>query len=139
MSGEFYDYGANSYPVKFAFGTQFEDSVKDKEHVFYGNTYGVSSENMLAVRAVNNGRVIKCGESEYLGNYVIVDHGLGLKTIYAHMGVINVSEGDILLTGESLGRSGNPSGSNDSAVVIITYLFDVAINYDHIAGTPLPF
>ena len=139
VSGKFYDYKANKTPAKFAFGTQFEDSVKDNEHIFYGNVYDSVNETGHSVKAANNGRVIKCGHSEYLGNYVILDHGLGLKTIYAHLGVINVSEGDILLTGEYLGTSGSPGGSSYNAVVIISYIFDVAINYEHIAGKALPF
>ena len=139
LSGKFYDYQANEMPVKFAFGTQFEDSLKDNEHIFYGNIYDSVNESSLSVRAANNGRVIKCGRSEYLGSYVILDHGLGLKTIYAHLSIINVSEGDILLTGESVGRSGTLSGSSDNATAIISYLFDVAINYEHIAGKTMPF
>ena len=40
------------------------------------------------------------------GNCVIVDHGLGLQSLYAHLSSIGVKVGDTVTQGQELGRSG---------------------------------
>ena len=47
--------------------------------------------------------------AEYLGIYgqcVVIDHGLGLQSLYAHMSQLNVQEGDMVTKGQVIGRSG---------------------------------
>lgn len=46
------------------------------------------------------------------GNQVVIDHGFGYKTRYAHLKSINVSEGMVLKRGEMLGTSGNSGRSS---------------------------
>lgn len=41
------------------------------------------------------------------GNYVVVDHGNGLQTLYAHLETIYVSEGQAVDVGQALGKMGN--------------------------------
>lgn len=41
------------------------------------------------------------------GNHVIIDHGNGLQTLYAHMETVYVSEGDSVVTGQAVGKMGN--------------------------------
>ena len=40
------------------------------------------------------------------GNCVIVDHGMGLQTLYAHLSSIEVSPGDRVEKGQQIGLSG---------------------------------
>ena len=40
------------------------------------------------------------------GNCVVVDHGLGLQSLYAHLSSIGVKVGDTVTQGQELGRSG---------------------------------
>jgi len=58
-----------------------------------------SATNLAAVRhgpvpAANAGVVVFAGPLSIYGNTVIVDHGLGLQTLYAHLSTIEVKEGD---------------------------------------------
>ena len=46
------------------------------------------------------------------GNQVLIDHGFGYKTRYAHLKSINVSEGMVLKRGEMVGTSGNSGRSS---------------------------
>jgi murein DD-endopeptidase MepM/ murein hydrolase activator NlpD len=58
------------------------------------------------VRAAGAGRVELAEELYYSGNTVLVDHGGGLFTIYAHLSTIAVAAGDEIEAGAALGRSG---------------------------------
>ena len=56
--------------------------------------------------AENSGKVVW---AEYLGIYglcVVVDHGLGLQSLYAHMSQLAVQVGDMVTRGQVIGRSG---------------------------------
>ncbi len=52
------------------------------------------------------GRVVLAEELYYSGNLVIVDHGGGLFTLYAHLSRIDVEEGQDIRPGEQVGLSG---------------------------------
>lgn len=58
------------------------------------------------VRLSNSGTVVLVRDLFYEGNTVIVDHGLGLFTVYLHMSRIDVHQGDHLAKGAKLGLSG---------------------------------
>lgn len=58
------------------------------------------------VEAANNGKVIFADYLGIYGNMVIVDHGLGLFSLYSHLSQIGVTAGDILKKGDVLGATG---------------------------------
>lgn len=58
------------------------------------------------VRASGHGRVVLAEDLYYSGSTVILDHGGGLFTIYAHLSEILVRSGDNLEMGRPLGFSG---------------------------------
>src|SRR5712691_4261180 len=58
------------------------------------------------VVAPNAGRVVLAGDLYFSGNTVVLDHGLGLFSLLAHLSVINVHEGDSVSTGQEIGKSG---------------------------------
>ena len=47
------------------------------------------------------------------GQVVIVDHGRGLSTVYAHLASVSVTEGDAVKTGSLLGKVGNSGANTD--------------------------
>ncbi|HEV2619725.1 MAG TPA: M23 family metallopeptidase [Acidobacteriaceae bacterium] len=59
-----------------------------------------------AVLVSNSGTVVLVRDLFYEGNTVIVDHGLGVFTVYLHLSRIDVHEGDKLAKGAKLGLSG---------------------------------
>lgn len=68
-----------------------------------GNAYGAK------IVAANDGKVVYAasGNTGY-GNYVIVDHGGGISSLYAHMSSISVSVGESVTMGASeIGRVGS--------------------------------
>ena len=58
------------------------------------------------VQASNAGRIVLADFLGIYGNCVIVDHGLGLQSLYAHLSSIGVKVGDTVTQGQELGRSG---------------------------------
>lgn len=60
----------------------------------------------VPVKAANTGRVIFADYFGIYGNCVVVDHGLGLQSLYAHLSSIDVQVGDTVSAEDDLGRSG---------------------------------
>ena len=50
------------------------------------------------------------GKSGY-GNYVVIDHGGGMSTLYAHMSIVKVSVGQYVSQGDVIGGTGNTGAS----------------------------
>ncbi len=58
------------------------------------------------VEAPNQGRVVLAQDLYFSGNCVILDHGWGLYSYFAHLSRIAVSEGDMVSTGQIIGDVG---------------------------------
>jgi len=58
------------------------------------------------VTAANDGTVVLAENLFFTGNTVIVDHGLGLYTIYAHLSRMDVAVGDQVHRSQPIGRVG---------------------------------
>jgi len=58
------------------------------------------------VEAANNGVIVFAGYLGIYGNAVIIDHGLGLFSLYGHMNTIHGKTGQEVKRGESVGQTG---------------------------------
>lgn len=63
------------------------------------------------VRAVAGGRVVRAGVNGGYGNFVEIEHADGSRTGYAHLQGFNVSVGDQLAPGQTLGAVGSTGNS----------------------------
>ena len=59
------------------------------------------------VPAANKGVVVFAQELGIYGQVVILDHGLGLQTLYAHLSEIKVKPGEKVQKGQIIGRTGD--------------------------------
>jgi murein DD-endopeptidase MepM/ murein hydrolase activator NlpD len=59
-----------------------------------------------SVTAPNAGRVVLAQNLYFSGNTVVLDHGLGLFSLLAHLSVIDVQEGDAVSSGQEIGKVG---------------------------------
>lgn len=59
-----------------------------------------------SVRASNSGRIVLARPLYYEGNCVIIDHGLGLMTIYMHLSKFDVKTGQRVKRGQLIALSG---------------------------------
>ena len=58
------------------------------------------------VLASNAGKVEYAGFLTMIGNTIVIDHGLGLKTFYEHMEDITITQGDMVEKGQLIGHVG---------------------------------
>jgi murein DD-endopeptidase MepM/ murein hydrolase activator NlpD len=56
--------------------------------------------------SANRGKVLFADELGIYGNTVIIDHGMGVQSLYAHLSAIEVKVGDMVEKGQQIGRSG---------------------------------
>ncbi len=70
-----------------------------------GGIYGAS------IVAAEAGTVVLAASHYSYGNYVIVDHGGGYSTLYAHMSSIGCSVGDYVTKGQTIGYVGSTGNS----------------------------
>lgn len=66
----------------------------------------MASVKNAPVPAANHGTVVHAGRLGIYGNCVVIDHGLGVLTVYGHMSALSVKEGDSVRRGQEIGRSG---------------------------------
>jgi murein DD-endopeptidase MepM/ murein hydrolase activator NlpD len=58
------------------------------------------------VHSTNRGRVVLAKDLFFTGNTVVVDHGLGIYSIYAHLSKVHVQTGAMVENGDLLGLAG---------------------------------
>ena len=68
--------------------------------------FDLASTAQAPVTSANRGVVVHAAYLGIYGNCVVVDHGLGVQSLYAHLSSLDVKEGDTVNKGQALGRSG---------------------------------
>ena len=68
--------------------------------------FDLASVAQAPIVAANRGTVLFAGSLGIYGNTVIVDHGLGVQSLYAHLSSITVEAGASVDKAQPLGRSG---------------------------------
>ena len=90
-------------PANSAFGTR--SIFNGKPRNAHGGADFLSPAGE-AVHAPNAGAVAVARSLYFSGNTVIIDHGLGLFSMLAHLSAIEVGEGDHVAAGQTVGRVG---------------------------------
>jgi murein DD-endopeptidase MepM/ murein hydrolase activator NlpD len=95
--------------------SQVEASFADQRTYFYAGKeidrqvhlgFDLAVTANVAVAAANKGTVVYADFLGIYGNTVVVDHGMGLQSLYAHLSSIEVKPGDTVQRGQTVGRSG---------------------------------
>jgi murein DD-endopeptidase MepM/ murein hydrolase activator NlpD len=102
-------------PFKQLINTAVEAGFADQRTYVYNGQdvdhqvhlgFDLASTAAAPIRAANRGRVVHAGWLGIYGNCVILDHGMGLQSLYAHLSSIGVTVGELVATEGELGRSG---------------------------------
>jgi murein DD-endopeptidase MepM/ murein hydrolase activator NlpD len=84
-----------------------------------------------SVRSVKSGTVIVAQYNSSYGNYIIVDHGNGVSSLYAHLRGFNVSYGSRVSQGDTIGFVGSTGMSTGPHLH-----FEIRINGSHVNPAP---
>lgn len=111
-----YDGGTFKFPL--ASYTRVSDDYGMRIHPTLGveqfhNGVDFASPKGTAIYAAYDGRVVAASYSATMGNYVMIDHGGALFTIYMHASALYVEKGDVVVKGEtiaSVGSTGRSTG-----------------------------
>ena len=75
------------------------------------NGVDIAGKRGTPVKGANSGKVALTGEFYLSGNTVVIDHGWGVSTLYAHLDRIDVREGQEVRRGQILGTVGSTGRS----------------------------
>jgi len=81
-----------------------------------------------SVYAVMSGKVRLTGDFFLTGKTVILEHGQGLYTLYAHLSKILVKEGQFVKLGEVIGKAGSTGRSTGSHLHLGVYLMGLPLD-----------
>jgi len=92
-------------------------SFGDKRHYYYKTRdnevsqsyhvgYDLASTKMAAIKTSNAGTVVFANENGIYGNMPMIDHGLGLYSLYGHCSELLVREGDEVKAGHVIAKTG---------------------------------
>lgn len=108
---------------KSAFGNPLENIFITDDYGYNRDTVGQTivhkgtdfrASLWTEIRAMNSGIVRIAKTYIIYGNTIVIDHGLGVQTLYMHLSKINVKEGDMVEKGQIIGKSGS-TGYAESA------------------------
>lgn len=123
VSGGAVGYGAFIYPTNKHYLSGFDWSPQTNHNGldFAGNTGE-------AVYASDAGVIVYAGWNDYgYGNMVMVDHGNGFQTLYAHLSALNVGCGQSVGQGEVIGAVGS-TGRSSGAHLHFEIMAGVKVN-----------
>jgi murein DD-endopeptidase MepM/ murein hydrolase activator NlpD len=80
------------------------------------------------VRAAMSGRVSAAGWDNVLGNYIVVSHHSGYRTMYGHLSAIKVKSGAYVAAGERIGDVGSTGLSTGPHLHFTVYKNGVTVN-----------
>ena len=92
-------------------------SYGDERHYYYKTKdnqvshsyhvgYDLASTKMAVIKTSNAGKVVYANDNGIYGNMPMIDHGLGLYSLYGHCSQLLVNEGDELKAGQAIAKTG---------------------------------
>lgn len=116
---------------------QVMSAFADRRNYLYGGKqvdrqdhlgFDLAATRQAAVPAGNAGVVALARYFGIYGNTVVIDHGYGLMSLYAHLSAIAVKEGEPVERGQELGRTGESGLAGGDHLHFTTLLHGLAIN-----------
>lgn len=80
------------------------------------------------VYAALTGTVSEASADDEQGNYIVISHGSSIKTIYRHLGKLQVSVGDIVAAGDRIGTVGSTGKVNGTCLAFSVYVDGAAVD-----------
>lgn len=114
---------AGGHSITSEFGMRYHPILK----VYKMHTgIDIRAASGTKVLAANDGTVIKAGWNNSYGNLVMIDHGGGIVTLYAHNSKLLVKTGDVVSRGQNIALSGSTGMSTGPHIH-----FEVRVNGEY--------
>ena len=114
-------------PITSPFGGR-EDPVLGTGEGEFHKGLDISAPYGTPIRATADGLVLSAGVGNGYGKEVVIDHGGGVHTLYAHMSGFHCSPGDTVVRGQIIGYVGTSGRTTGAHVHYEVRLRDVAVN-----------
>jgi len=108
------------------FGWRRDPFNRSRRHLHNG--IDIKGSTGTPVRAAMAGRISSVGYDSVFGNYVIISHHSGYRTLYGHMSVIRTRTGAYVAQGERIGDVGNTGQSTGPHLHFTVYKNGTATN-----------
>ncbi len=111
--GGMFTWPAPSYTrISDEYGNRMHPTLKVQK---FHNGLDMAAPGGSPILAAYNGKVVAADYSSSMGNYIMIDHGSGLYTIYMHASALYVSKGKEVAKGEKIaavGSTGRSTGNH---------------------------
>lgn len=97
-----------------------------------------AAERGAPVLAANAGRVVLVAEQFFAGRLVVLDHGLGLFTLYFHLDEVRVAPGEAVTRGQRIGAVGATGRATGPHLHLAVSLGAARVDPDALLALPLP-
>ncbi|HET9361832.1 MAG TPA: M23 family metallopeptidase [Vicinamibacterales bacterium] len=105
FSAAFQQLGNSQVEARFADARTYVYQGKEVDRqVHLGFDLAVTAN--VPIVAAERGTVVHASDLGIYGNCVVIDHGLGVQSLYGHLSSIGVKVGDMVAKGAEIGRSG---------------------------------
>lgn len=113
--------------IKVGYGLEIVLSHAKISYRHEGVNYTVQAND--PVLSCLPGKVVYVGETTLSGNTVVIDHGGGLKSLYAHLSSTAATVGDVVEKGQIIGIVGKTGFCDGRTLHFGLYVFDVPVRY----------
>lgn len=126
-----YDGGTFAFPLESYtrisdnYGWRIHPTLHVKQ---FHNGVDFAAPKGTPIYAAYDGDVVAATYSSTMGNYIMIDHGSGLYTIYMHASKLYVSKGDKVIKGEKIAGVGTTGRSTGNHLH-----FSVRLNGDYVS------
>ena len=135
LTGAFTSPEERGYTVISDFGSPCEYGYEEYSLIY--TQYACVDGYGMSVVACYGGSVVYAGENSVLGKYAIVDVGLGLKIWYCNLGAVDVKAGDIVASGEIIGKSGTLTFDGGEGFGLMVSAYDTPISVNAVIGNTI--
>jgi murein DD-endopeptidase MepM/ murein hydrolase activator NlpD len=116
--GELFIYPLNSWRLTSPYGYRSDPFTGVRS---FHTGIDMAAPQGTPIKASLDGKISVAGYSNVYGNYVIISHGSGYQTLYAHMTSYSVRKGQSVLQGAIIGKVGSTGYSTGAHVHFTVY------------------
>ena len=135
LGGGFCDPETYGFDARLGFGDIF--TFEEEEYFSVFKEYLLTESHGMAVKACYGGRVIYSGNNSMMGNYVIIDVGLGMRLWYCGLSDVDVRIGGYVAAGDNIGKTGNLTAGSDEGFMLILSCGESLLDPDTVLGKDL--